>query len=123
MDAFVRRHASEVTGTLSGWDRLRFHNHRLALFGRDLVSGSLGVQPPVPAEATGSMALVELPEGITATKEAAEAVQARLYERSRIEVPFVPWNGRVYVRLSAQVYNRPSDYEHLAEELPGVIPR
>jgi isopenicillin-N epimerase len=69
------------------------------------------------------MALVELPEGIDATKEAAEAVQARLYERSRIEVPFVPWNGRVYVRLSAQVYNRPSDYEHLADALPDVLRR
>ena len=34
--------------------------------------------------------------------------------RHRIEVPVFPWNDRWILRVSAQVYNRPEDYERLA---------
>ena len=45
----------------------------------------------------------------------------RMAGRSAIRRSFVSWNGRGYVRLSAQVYNRPADYERLAEALPRVL--
>jgi isopenicillin-N epimerase len=104
-----------------GWDRVRRHNHELVSLGQRVVSEALGTEPPVPPEAFGSMAVVALPEGAAATLEDAAAMGTKLFETERIEVPFVSWNGRGYVRLSAQVYNRPADYERLAEALPRVL--
>jgi isopenicillin-N epimerase len=106
-----------------GWDRLRRHNHELALLGQRLLSDALGTDPPVPPAATGSMALVALPRGHGTTKDEALAIQARLYREHRIEVPFVAWGGRGYVRLSAQVYNHPTEYRRLSEALPGLVGR
>jgi isopenicillin-N epimerase len=31
------------------------------------------------------------------------------------------WGGRGWLRLSAQVYNRPEEYEALAERLPSLL--
>jgi isopenicillin-N epimerase len=114
--------ALEFMETLS-WDRLTSYNHDLALLGQRLVSEALGTEPPVPGHAIGSMALVALPDGVGTTREAALAVQARLYDLYRIEVPFVSWNGRGYLRLSAQAYNHPAEYERLAEALVTLLAR
>jgi isopenicillin-N epimerase len=104
-----------------GWDRVRGHNHELVWFGQRVVSDALGTDPPVPPEAFGSMAVVALPEGAATTLEDAAAMGTKLFEAERIEVPFVAWNGRGYVRLSAQAYNCPADYERLADALPRVL--
>jgi isopenicillin-N epimerase len=104
-----------------GWDRIRRHNHELAAAGRRMVAEAVGTAQLVPEDAFGSMSIVALPEGVAATEEEAENAQARLYDRHRIEVPFTAWNGRCLVRLSAQVYNAPSDYALLADVLPDVL--
>jgi isopenicillin-N epimerase len=104
-----------------GWDRVRGHNHQLVAFGQRVVSDALGTDPPVPPDAFGSMAVVALPEGAASTLEDAAAMGTKLFEAERIEVPFVAWNGRGYVRLSAQAYNCPADYERLADALPRVL--
>ncbi len=31
------------------------------------------------------------------------------------------WNGQALMRLSAQVYNRPEEYERLAAKLPALL--
>jgi isopenicillin-N epimerase len=103
-----------------GWQRIRTHNHELAAYGRRIVSEAVGTSSPVPEGSFGSMAVVALPHGVASTEEDAASAQARLYERHRIEVPFSAWSGRGLVRLSAQVYNSPSEYERLAEVLPGI---
>lgn len=104
-----------------GWERVRAHNRALTAHGRALVADAVGTPRLVPADAAGSMAIVALPDGIATTHDDALALQARLYERARIEVPFVAWEGRGLVRISAQVYNAPADYERLAEALPGIV--
>jgi isopenicillin-N epimerase len=104
-----------------GWDRVRRHNHELVAFGQRTVSKALGTEPPVPEPRFGSMALVGLPDGAAGTQDAAVALGARLYEAERIEVPIGAWNGRGYVRLSAQAYNGPADYERLADALPRQL--
>jgi isopenicillin-N epimerase len=101
-----------------GWDRVRSHNHSLAAHGRTVLGKALGTDPQVPGDAFGSMAIVALPDGYGATREEALAIQARLYESDRIEVPVACWNDRGYVRLSAQAYNAPTEYERLARALP-----
>ena len=104
-----------------GWERVCRHNHELAALGQSVVSRSLGTDPPIPTERFGAMSLVALPDGIATTQEEALRLQARLYEAHRIEVPFVAWGERGFLRLSAQVHNRPDDYRRLAEALPGIV--
>jgi isopenicillin-N epimerase len=101
-----------------GWDRVRSHNHALAGRGRAVLGEALGTDPQVPEGAFGSMAIVALPDGYGATREEALAIQARLYDVDRIEVPVASWNDRGYVRLSAQAYNAPTEYDRLASALP-----
>jgi isopenicillin-N epimerase len=111
--------ALDFMGSL-GWDRLRHHNHALAELGRAALAEALGTPSQVPETSFGSMALVALPDGVGTTLEQALAVQASLYASERIEVPFGSWNDRGYLRLSAQAYNAPAEYERLARALPAL---
>ena len=93
----------------------------MVTYGQRVLSAALGTEPPVPPEAFGSMAIAALPDGVATTTQDAVGLTDRLFEHTRIEVPIVAWNGRGFVRLSAQVYNRPADYDRLAEALPRLL--
>src|SRR5690349_11081237 len=110
-----------------GWNGLRAANRALARHARDLLCAALGVTPPAPDAMLGAMASIPLP-GIAPTVAAAERLQAALREEDRIEVPIVPFPvaaalepgagpAQLLVRVSAQVYNRPAEYEALAASL------
>ena len=103
-----------------GWDRLWRHNHALALHGRDAVAVALGTEPPVGEERFGAMSLVELPAAVSSPAEGL-ALQERLFDRHRIEVPVTAWDGRAFLRLSAQAYNAPQEYERLAAALRSIL--
>lgn len=102
-------------------------NHRLALQGRSLLCAALGIEPPAPEHMLGSMATIPLPPApVTASAHqteaatgAAVALQRRLFERHRIEVPvfggLTP--GSRLLRISLQAYNDIGQLEHLAEAL------
>jgi isopenicillin-N epimerase len=97
-----------------GWPEVMRRNHDLALRGRDIVARALGIAPPVPDPMIGSMAALPLPDGDR------NALQDALLEQFRIEVPIMPWPGRL-LRISAQLYNEVSDYERLADALTKLI--
>lgn len=97
-----------------GWDRVRSHNEALVGWAQSTVAGVLGVPEASLWHDPGlSMALVPLPPGCADTPEQAKAVQDHLVTRG-VEVAMSCWNGRGAIRLSAQVYNQPTDYERLA---------
>ena len=50
-----------------------------------------------------------------------EAVQRRLLEDFRIEVPVRAWNGHHHVRVSVAPYNEPSELERLVDALAQVL--
>ncbi len=113
-----------------GWPAIMAANHALALEGRDAVAGALGIDPPVPDGLLGSMAALPLPG--EASDERAAAIHRRLREDHGIVVPVSAWPvraarrpghgpSRVLLRISAQRYNEPADYELLAAALPGVL--
>jgi len=109
-----------------GWERVHAHNRELAAYGRDVLARALGTDPPIPPHAEGlveAMTLVALPEGFAETEDEAVALRLRIAEELGVEALTLAWNGRGYVRLSAQVYNAPSDYERLADGLPGLLAR
>jgi isopenicillin-N epimerase len=111
--------ALDFMGSL-GWDRVRRHNHDLVAFGQAALADALSTEIQVPPSSFGSMAVVALPEGLATTTEEGHALQGELYREERIEVPIGAWNERGYVRLSAQVYNAPAEYERLARTLPAL---
>ena len=124
-----------------GWPEVMARNHALALAGRDTVCRRLGVAPPVPDGMLGSMAAVLLPEDAGAAASTAlspldaDPIQLALQECFRIQIPVLPWPTpwtpgfsadmarRRLVRLSAQLYNDPAEYDVLAEGLAEVLAR
>ena len=110
-----------------GWPGLMAANAALARQARDRLCAALGIEPPAPDTMLGSMAAVPLP-GITPTRAAARALQAALFDEDRIEVPVYPFPApaaleagggpsTVILRVSAQRYNRPEEYDALAASL------
>jgi isopenicillin-N epimerase len=105
-----------------GLERLRRHNVELAVIGQLEVAASLGVAATdLPRDAAVSMQLVPLPDGVASTEAEAGALQDRIGEESAVEVAITSWDGRGFVRVSAQAYNAPADYRRLAADLPSLL--
>lgn len=100
-----------------GFPALYAHNQALALNGRDTLCKALGTAPPCPDSLLGSLAVALFPE-ITPKVPTPDALYNALVARG-IEVPIVPLPGYPsgFVRIAAQVYNSPSEFEVLAEAL------
>jgi isopenicillin-N epimerase len=106
-----------------GWDRVMDHNHRLAVWMQKLLAARWQVPAasPIDGSMIGSMATVPLPGTPQDRFESPEAMQRVLYDRHRIEVPIVPWSGRWWIRPCCHVYNRPEQYERLADVVLGML--
>ncbi len=50
------------------------------------------------------------------------ALQRGLFERWKVEVPVIPWNSRLLLRVSVQGYNTGHDLDSLAEALARELP-
>lgn len=133
-------HAFDDTGTrdLTAWlsagralrtlthldlERLRRHNVELALAGQLAVASSIGIDDAdsLPRDTSVSMQLIPLPPGVGASPERAAAVQEQLSEQAGVEVAVTTWRGQAFIRVSAQAYNSPADYDRLAGALPTVL--
>lgn len=109
-----------------GWPEVMQRNHELALRGRDILCRALGIDKPAPDDMIGSMAAVPLPDGsAVAPPHSGDALQDALLEEYSIEVPIVPWPAppKRLLRISAQLYNEPRDYEKLADALTALLSR
>ncbi len=51
------------------------------------------------------------------------ALQRRLYDEYRIEVPVIEWNGRQFVRVLVLGYNTMEGIATLARGLEALLPR
>jgi len=121
--------AFRVIGGLrpGGWPAHMTANRELALSARRLLHEALGTEPIAPESMIGSMASIALPAPLS--NDEAAALTTALATEDRIEVPAVPFPVRAarptpdaactngFIRISAQRYNEPSDYERLAEAL------
>jgi isopenicillin-N epimerase len=119
-----------MAGLPGGWPGVMAANHDLVLAGRDRLAAALGIDPPAPDSMLGSMAA--LPLAGVANEAAAKELGRRLLEERRIQVPVGPWpvraaradgiEPRILIRISAQRYNEPADYDRLAEALRTLLP-
>ncbi|MFG1602431.1 aminotransferase class V-fold PLP-dependent enzyme [Actinoplanes sp. NPDC049265] len=107
-----------------GVDQVRAHNAALAAFGQQIIGEALGCAPddlPDPGDPHVSMRVVPLPAGLATTPPEAHGLRDHLADQLSVETAINAWGGRGYLRLSAQVYNRPDDYLRLAEHLPAFL--
>ncbi len=104
-----------------GMDRVRAHNEALAGWAQSRVAEILGLPADDLRHDPGlSMALVRLPPGTLDSLEEALKLRDRMAQAG-VEMAIGCWNGRGTIRLSAQVYNQPSDYERLAMGVRGLL--
>ncbi len=109
-----------------GWPAVMVRNHALAVEGRRLLCEALRIPPPCPEDMLGSMAAVPLPDGHPAPPAVPgwrDPLQEALHTRFGIEVPVISWPAppRRLLRLSAQLYNDPAQYERLADALGELL--
>ena len=108
-----------------GWPALREQNRRLVLTGRKLLCEALGIEAPCPDSMIGTLASLPLPAGSPEPPTSAlyaDPLQNELLARG-IEVPVIPWPAppQRLIRISAQIYNRPEQYEQLARSLSEIL--
>jgi isopenicillin-N epimerase len=99
------------------WDAVRMACHELAAFARQQITALVGSEPLCPDSSHwwGQMCTIPLPDGD------APALQRRLREEWRIEIPIIPWNNHRFIRLSIQGYNSSADVERLLLALQAIF--
>jgi isopenicillin-N epimerase len=94
-----------------GVARYREYIRSLALDAGRRLAAAWGVELPAPARLLGAMATLPLPEALQ--RRGAADIHDSLWERRRVEAPVLEIEGRLWVRISGQVYNGIADYEAL----------
>ncbi|MBV8202461.1 MAG: aminotransferase class V-fold PLP-dependent enzyme, partial [Acidobacteria bacterium] len=98
-----------------GVEAVRAHNHALAWRGAQHLAARWEVPFATPESMIGTMATVPLPQELGETRDDAARLRDALLFEDRIEVQLHAWRGRLWVRISTQVYNDMDDVERLAE--------
>lgn len=101
----------------NGWHEVRAACHTLLLETSDRISELTGIEPISPDTTTWWTQLRAIP----LPQCDAAAVQQRLYDEFQVEVPFVDWNGRQFVRVSVQAYTTPAHVDRLVEGLRKLL--
>jgi isopenicillin-N epimerase len=100
------------------WPAVRDRCHALAREARARLIEIPGVRPIHPDDPAwyAQMVAVELPEGTDAW-----AMKDRLYDKYRIEIPMIVWDGRPLIRASVQGYNGQADIDALLGAVGEVV--
>jgi len=106
-----------------GWPEIMAQNRALALAAQKILCQTLRIGAPCPADCIGSMAAVPVPDNSPAERPVAplfmDPLQDALWAGHCIEVPVNPWPAfpKRLLRISAQLYNSPAQYQLLADAL------
>jgi isopenicillin-N epimerase len=111
-----------VTAAIDFWrtmggDGLMARNRALAAEAARMLERRLGVGMAAPDSMRASMQTIELTQHGSATFENAKRLQGRLSDAHNVTVPVIPFGGRLWVRISAQIFNEMDDYMRLADAL------
>lgn len=102
------------------WDELRRHNRELADWAQTLITEALseaaGSDLSVEvAEPSDAMRLIKLPAGIGVSREDADGLRNAMAADLGLQLAFTSFEGEGYLRLSAQAYNEPADYQQFID--------
>jgi isopenicillin-N epimerase len=101
------------------WPRARADCHHLLAESLRRVAELTGLEPLYPASGDHyvQMAVNALPR-----IDDLAAFNRRLFDRHRIEVPCIEWNGRQFLRIALQGYNSRADIVALLTALAAELP-
>lgn len=94
-------------------------NRALARASAEKLAARFGTSLANPPELEGSMSVVELPWSGPATDARAVAIKLMFYELG-CDAQIVAFAGRFWLRLSAQAYNLPEDYDRVGDLIDMV---
>ena len=104
-----------------GVDKLDAHNHEVLNDAATMLQNHWGTETVVPVEISSPwMRLVRLPLKKQLTKPECDALTLKVSQELKTETVIVPPGDATYVRLSAFVYNEPTDYEKL-KQVPDLV--
>jgi isopenicillin-N epimerase len=109
--------APEGFALLQEWcfdDAVRYM-HGLAWEAAGLLSQSWGTRFDTPRDMVGAMVAVPLPEECGSSDADGARLRLALLVEEGIEVQLHAWRGRLWVRVSAQIYNDRADIVRLAD--------
>jgi isopenicillin-N epimerase len=98
-----------------GFDAQRRANHDLAWSAATMLAERWKTTLPVKESDVGTMVTLPVPASLGSDGEAALRVRDALLFEDQIEVQVHAAHGRVWVRISAQVYNTPDEYTRLGD--------
>ena len=105
-----------------GLEHVWRHNHDLAWTGAQYLADRWGTALGYRESDIGFMATVPLPAAAGSTPAEAARVRDALLFTHHIEVQLHAAHGRLWTRISAQVYNEMADIERLAEAVVADLP-
>jgi len=106
-----------------GFDEVRRHNHDLVWRAAKDLTARWGTALERDEASVGSMVTVPLPDSLGATAEDAARLRDALLDEDHIEVQVHAGQRRLWVRVSAQVYNDSTDIERLGDAIARRIHR
>jgi isopenicillin-N epimerase len=104
-----------------GWNRIRQHNHDMAVWVQQHLTQRWGTEPLTPLDGSmlGSMAAVRLPAELDVFSKPEEIISL-LRNQHRIEVPVFDWNGMRLIRPSCQIYNSADQFKRLGDVIDSL---
>ncbi len=101
-----------------GLPQLMESNRNLALQARDVLTQTLGIEPPAPAAMIANLVALPLP-----TNADINVIRQQMLSKYRIEAPLFigPSDAGPMIRTSSQAYNHISEFERLADALPTIL--
>jgi isopenicillin-N epimerase len=104
-----------------GVETITQKNKELLLKGRAILTNTLGIEAPADEAFLTTMATLPLPFQMTPSEEAKLALNKRLRKERSIQMPYMPFNGKMWFRISSFLYNTEDEYQYLAESLPTLF--
>jgi isopenicillin-N epimerase len=100
-----------------GFEKITSYNHDLAWEAAKLLSQRWGTTLGMNESFVGTMSTFCLPEKLGSTKEQAFLLRRSIFTQDKIEIQLHSWKGKLWVRVSAQIYNDMSDIDRLGKAI------
>jgi isopenicillin-N epimerase len=100
-----------------GFDAVRAYNHALAWEAAETLTKRWRTDFVTPESMIGTMATFPLPARLGSDWKAAARLRDALLVEDKIEIQLHAWKERLWVRVSAQIYNDMADIERLGKAI------
>jgi isopenicillin-N epimerase len=106
-----------------GIETVQTYIHDLAWQGGHRLAERWGNEVTTPESMIGSMISIPLPASLGTTRAEASALRDALLYEDRIEVAPFSLNGRLFIRIAAQIYNEMADFDRLGDAIEARAQR